>query len=62
MEKGYIQVYTEKGKETTAALGLGMRAAGHGLKVIMIQFMKGMHTGELESIRKLDLILKSIVW
>jgi cob(I)alamin adenosyltransferase len=55
VEKGYIQVYTGEGKgKTTAALGLGMRAAGHGLKVIMIQFMKGMHTGELESIRKLE--------
>ncbi|MGI6526085.1 MAG: cob(I)yrinic acid a,c-diamide adenosyltransferase [Caldicoprobacterales bacterium] len=55
MEKGYIQVYTGDGKgKTTAALGLGLRAVGHGLKVIMIQFMKGMHTGELVSIRKLE--------
>jgi len=54
MKKGYIQVYTGDGKgKTTAALGLGMRAAGHGLKVIMIQFMKGTHTGELESVKKL---------
>lgn len=55
MEKGYIQVYTGDGKgKTTAALGLGMRAAGHGLKVLMIQFLKGTHTGELESIKKLE--------
>ncbi len=54
MEKGYIQVYTGDGKgKTTAALGLGMRAAGRGLKVLMIQFLKGTHTGELESIKKL---------
>ncbi len=37
-----IQIYTGNGKgKTTAALGLAFRAAGHGLKVIMIQFMKG---------------------
>lgn len=31
-EKGYIQVYTGDGKgKTTAALGLGLRAVGHGL-------------------------------
>ncbi|HHU78525.1 MAG: cob(I)yrinic acid a,c-diamide adenosyltransferase [Caldicoprobacterales bacterium] len=55
MRKGYIQVYTGDGKgKTTAALGLGLRAVGHGLKVILIQFMKGMHTGELESIKRLD--------
>ena len=55
MKKGYIQVYTGDGKgKTTAALGLGLRAVGHHLKVIMIQFMKGMPTGELESIKKLE--------
>jgi|LFRM01.2.fsa_nt_gb cob(I)alamin adenosyltransferase len=54
MKKGYIQVYTGDGKgKTTAALGLGLRAVGHGFKVVMIQFMKGMHTGELEAVEKL---------
>ncbi len=48
--KGYVQVYTGncKGK-TTAALGLAFRAAGHGLKTYMGQFMKGQHYGELEA-------------
>lgn len=42
LEKGYIQVYTGNGKgKTTAALGLAFRAVGRGLKVCMIQFMKG---------------------
>jgi cob(I)alamin adenosyltransferase len=37
-----IQVYTGSGKgKTTAALGLGLRAAGHGLRVFLLQFMKG---------------------
>ncbi len=50
MEKGYVQIYTGNGKgKTTAALGLGLRAAGSGLKVIMFQFLKGMHSGELDS-------------
>ncbi len=41
-EKGLVLVYTGDGKgKTTAAVGLGVRAAGHGLKVKMLQFMKG---------------------
>lgn len=49
MERGLIQVYTGAGKgKTTAAIGQAMRACGHGLKVIMIQFMKGrINYGEL---------------
>ena len=40
--KGYVQVYTGNGKgKTTASLGLAVRAAGHGLKTVIIQFMKG---------------------
>lgn len=55
MEKGLIQVYTGNGKgKTTAALGLAFRAVGHGLKVLMIQFMKGnVQYGEIESAKKL---------
>jgi cob(I)alamin adenosyltransferase len=50
-ELGLVHVYTGDGKgKTTAALGLAMRAAGHGLKVHMIQFMKGdINYGELAS-------------
>jgi len=56
LEKGLIQVYTGNGKgKTTAALGIALRAVGHGLKVLVIQFMKGnIRYGELESSKKLS--------
>jgi len=41
-EFGLVQVWWGDGKgKTTAALGMGMRAAGHGYRVHMLQFMKG---------------------
>ncbi len=52
--KGYIQIYTGNGKgKTTAALGLALRAAGHGLKTYIGQFLKGHPYGELEAAKKL---------
>lgn len=52
--KGYIQVYTGNGKgKTTAALGLAFRAAGHGKKVYIGQFLKGQAYGELTAAKKL---------
>jgi cob(I)alamin adenosyltransferase len=42
LEQGLVQVYTGDGKgKTTASLGLAMRAVGRGLRVCMIQFIKG---------------------
>ncbi len=53
--EGLVEVYTGNGKgKTTTALGLALRAVGHGLRVCMIQFLKGAHyLGELESARRL---------
>lgn len=52
-----IQVYTGDGKgKTTAAFGLAMRAAGHGYRVRIIQFLKGStYSGELASAEKLGI-------
>lgn len=56
LQEGMVHVYTGGGKgKTTAALGLALRALGHGLKVYMIQFMKGdPEYGELRAGRRLD--------
>jgi len=52
--KGYIQVYTGNGKgKTTAALGLALRAAGHGFKTYIGQFLKGHKYGEIFSSKRL---------
>lgn len=54
LERGYVQVYTGEGKgKTTAALGLGLRGVGRGLKVKMYQFLKGTFSGELASVQRL---------
>ncbi|MGE8143152.1 cob(I)yrinic acid a,c-diamide adenosyltransferase [Novosphingobium sp. NPDC080210] len=47
-EKGLLIVHTGKGKgKTSAALGMVVRAIGHGMKVGVVQFVKGaMATGE----------------
>ncbi|NMA83499.1 MAG: cob(I)yrinic acid a,c-diamide adenosyltransferase [Epulopiscium sp.] len=55
LDKGFIQVYCGTGKgKTTAAIGQGIRAVGHDLKVIMIQFLKSNPTGELQTLKKLE--------
>lgn len=53
--QGLVHVYTGNGKgKTTAALGLGLRACGHGFKVYMIMMMKGrINYGELEAVKQL---------
>ena len=56
--KGYVQVYTGNGKgKTTASLGLSVRAAGAGLKVVIIQFMKQGDYSEIKALSRFDNIL-----
>jgi cob(I)alamin adenosyltransferase len=51
LSKGYVHIYTGDGKgKTTAALGLALRAAGHGMRTYIGQFMKGHPYGELEAL------------
>ena len=51
--KGLVFVYTGDGKgKTTAAMGQALRAIGHGLKILVIQFMKGKKYGEVLAAEK----------
>ena len=57
--KGLLIIFTGNGKgKTTAAIGLSVREAGHGMKTCFIQFIKGSwHYGEMDSLKRLsDLI------
>jgi len=56
LKHGLVQVYFGRGKgKTTAAIGQGVRATGHGFKVYMIQFMKGNYKyGEIEAIKNIS--------
>ncbi|MGC8493548.1 MAG: cob(I)yrinic acid a,c-diamide adenosyltransferase [Syntrophobacteraceae bacterium] len=53
---GLVVVLTGYGKgKTSSSLGMVLRACGHGMKVCVVQFMKGdLFTGEWEGIKKLD--------
>lgn len=53
--KGLVQVFTGNGKgKTTAALGTILRAAGHGLRIFIVFFMKGDYDyGEFSTLSRL---------
>ncbi len=60
--RGLIVVLTGDGKgKTTSALGMALRACGHGLKVCIVQFMKGdVYAGEWDGVKKLDCTIEMI--
>ncbi len=56
-KKKYVQLYTGDGKgKTTAAIGMAVRAAGHGMKTYVGQFMKGWPYGELAALKNNPLV------
>ncbi len=49
-----LHVYTGNGKgKTTAAMGLAVRSAGHGRRVLIAQFLKDGRSGELNAFKML---------
>ncbi len=56
VRKGLVVVITGNGKgKTTSALGMALRACGHGMRVCIVQFMKGdLYAGEWDGIRKMQ--------
>lgn len=57
---GLVVVITGNGKgKTTSALGMVLRATGHGMKVCIIQFMKGdLYSGEWDGVKPLGKLVE----
>lgn len=54
VKKGLIHIHCGDGQgKTTAALGLTMRAIGHGRRVMLVQFLKNGRSGELAAMRSI---------
>ena len=55
MEQGLIHIYCGDGKgKTTCAVGLMIRCAGQGGRVLCFQFLKGDNSGERRILEKLE--------
>lgn len=52
---GLVHIYCGEGKgKTTCSVGLTVRAAGYGLRVLFMQFLKSGDSSELKVLRSLD--------
>lgn len=52
MKQGYVHFYYGDGKgKTTAAAGMTLRCAGHGLRVLFSQFLKSGYSGEITALK-----------
>ena len=52
--RGLVHLYWGEGKgKTTAAMGLALRALGAGRRVVIVQFLKGGHSGEIPLLQSL---------
>ena len=55
--RGCVHIYCGDGKgKTSAAVGLSVRAAGRGKKVLIVRFLKTENSGEVEVLRKIPQI------
>ena len=55
MEQGLVHIYCGDGKgKTTCAVGLMIRCAGQGGRVLCFQFLKGDNSGERRILEKLE--------
>lgn len=58
---GLIHIYTGDGKgKTTAAVGLAVRAAGRGRRVLFVQFLKDNSSGEIPLLRQLGVTVRGL--
>ena len=55
MGMGLVHIYCGDGKgKTTASLGLAVRAAGRGMKVLYVQFFKDGNSSEFKALEKVE--------
>lgn len=53
-QQGLVHIYCGDGKgKTSAAVGLSVRAAGRGMKVLVVRFLKTENSGEVEVLRSI---------